>query len=56
MIKSGGPALRGSNCFILEAVKAWIDPSKKDPRTVHHRGSGLFSIGGRTIRVASETK
>ncbi len=44
------------NFFILEVVKAWIDPEKKDPRTIHHRGNGLFSIDGRTIRVASKMK
>jgi len=44
------------NFFILEVVKAWIDPSKKDPRTIHHRGRGLFTVDGRTIRLASRVK
>jgi flavin reductase (DIM6/NTAB) family NADH-FMN oxidoreductase RutF len=44
------------NFFILEVLKAWIDPSKKDPRTIHHRGKGLFVIDGRTIRIASRMK
>jgi flavin reductase (DIM6/NTAB) family NADH-FMN oxidoreductase RutF len=24
--------------FILEVVKAWIDPRQKNPRTIHHQG------------------
>ena len=42
--------------FILEVVKAWIDPSRKDPRTLHHRGNGRFMVAGRTIRLASRMK
>ena len=26
--------------FILEVLKAWIDPSNKHPRTIHHQGKG----------------
>jgi flavin reductase (DIM6/NTAB) family NADH-FMN oxidoreductase RutF len=26
------------NVFILEVLKAWIDPSRKHPRTIHHCG------------------
>ncbi len=44
------------NFFILEVLKAWIDPSKKDPRTIHHRGKGMFMIDGKTIRLASKMK
>jgi len=39
------------NFFILEVVKAWIDPRQKRPRTIHHQGEGLFMVAGRTIRV-----
>ena len=28
------------NFFVLEVVKAWVDPAKKQPRTLHHRGKG----------------
>jgi len=42
--------------FILEVLKAWIDPSKKDPRTIHHRGKGMFMIGGKTIKLPSKMK
>ena len=44
------------NFFILEVLKAWIDPSKKDPRTIHHRGKGLFIVDGKTIRLGSKMK
>lgn len=39
------------NFFVLEVVKAWIDPAKKNPRTLHHRGRGLFAIDGETIKL-----
>jgi len=42
--------------FILEVLKAWIDPSKKDPRTIHHRGKGMFMIDGKTIKLPSKMK
>jgi flavin reductase (DIM6/NTAB) family NADH-FMN oxidoreductase RutF len=41
------------NFFILEVVKAWIDPRQKHPRTMHHQGEGVFLIGGRTISLPS---
>jgi flavin reductase (DIM6/NTAB) family NADH-FMN oxidoreductase RutF len=44
------------NFFILEVLKAWIDPSKKDPRTIHHRGRGMFMIDGKTIKLPSKMK
>jgi flavin reductase (DIM6/NTAB) family NADH-FMN oxidoreductase RutF len=30
------------NLFILEVVKAWIDPSQPEPLTFHHQGHGKF--------------
>ncbi len=44
------------NFFILEVVKAWIDPAKKDPKTIHHRGNGVFAVDGETIRLPSGKK
>ena len=44
------------NVFILRVLKAWIDPSKKNPRTIHHRGRGVFMVAGRTIRLPSRMK
>ena len=44
------------NFFILEVVKAWIDPSRKQPRTIHHKGRGVFMIAGQTIKLPSKMK
>ena len=41
------------NFFILEVVKAWIDPRRKRPQTLHHQGEGVFRVPGRTIRLPS---
>lgn len=40
--------------FVVEVLKAWVDPSVKNPKTLHHRGSGRFMIAGRTIRLPSK--
>lgn len=39
--------------FILEVVRAWIDPTQKNSKTIHHQGYGKFVVDGRTIRLAS---
>lgn len=44
------------NFFILEVLKAWIDPVKKHPRTIHHLGRGAFMVAGRTIKLSSRMK
>jgi flavin reductase (DIM6/NTAB) family NADH-FMN oxidoreductase RutF len=44
------------NLFILEVLKAWIDPARKDPMTIHHRGRGAFMVAGETIRLPSKMK
>jgi flavin reductase (DIM6/NTAB) family NADH-FMN oxidoreductase RutF len=44
------------NFFILEVLKAWIDPARKDPRTIHHLGRGAFMVAGRTIKLPSKMK
>ena len=41
------------NFFVLEVVKAWIDPVIKKPRTLHHQGKGIFIIDGDTIKLPS---
>ncbi len=41
------------NLFVLEVVKAWIDPARKNPKTLHHRGYGTFVVDGRTIKLKS---
>lgn len=44
------------NFFILEVLKAWIDPMQKHPRTIHHQGRGVFAVDGETIRLPSKMK
>jgi flavin reductase (DIM6/NTAB) family NADH-FMN oxidoreductase RutF len=44
------------NLFILEVLKAWINPSRKHPRTIHHLGRGFFMVAGRTIKLPSKMK
>jgi flavin reductase (DIM6/NTAB) family NADH-FMN oxidoreductase RutF len=39
--------------FILEVLKAWIDPAQRRPRTIHHRGFGTFVVDGPTIKLKS---
>jgi flavin reductase (DIM6/NTAB) family NADH-FMN oxidoreductase RutF len=44
------------NLFILEVLKAWINPAIKHPRTIHHLGRGNFMVAGRTIKLPSKMK
>lgn len=44
------------NFFVLEVVQAWHDVGRKDVRTLHHRGKGLFMVAGETIKLASKMK
>jgi len=42
--------------FILEVLKAWVDTTKKNPKTMHHLGRGSFMVAGRTIKLPSRVK
>ena len=44
------------NFFVLEVLKAWIDPGCKQPRTLHHRGCGVFMVAGDSIKLPSKMK
>lgn len=44
------------NFFVLEVLKAWIDPARKNQRTLHHLGRGRFMVAGRTITLPSKMK
>jgi flavin reductase (DIM6/NTAB) family NADH-FMN oxidoreductase RutF len=44
------------NFFVLEVVKAWINPACKVPRTLHHRGYGVFMVAGETIKLPSRMR
>jgi flavin reductase (DIM6/NTAB) family NADH-FMN oxidoreductase RutF len=39
------------NMFIVEGIKAWIDPRRKERRTFHANGDGTFVVDGRTINL-----
>lgn len=39
--------------FVLEVVAAWIDPRRRDAKTIHHRGFGTFVVDGETITLSS---
>ncbi len=34
---------------ILEVVRAWIDPERKELQMIHHNGNGTFRIDGKTL-------
>ena len=42
--------------FILEVVNAWIDPTQKNPKTLHHRGYGSFAVDGAILRLKSKMR
>jgi len=42
--------------FVLEVIKAWIDPAVKEPRTIHHLGTGHFMVAGERIKLKSKMK
>ena len=42
--------------FVVQVIKAWIDPVMKKPRTIHHLGSGTFMVAGEKIKLRSKMK
>ena len=42
--------------FVLDVVRAWIEPTIKAPRTLHHEGRGVFIVAGKTIKLPSKMK
>jgi flavin reductase (DIM6/NTAB) family NADH-FMN oxidoreductase RutF len=42
--------------FILEVLKAWVDPKQKNPKMIHHRGYGKFAVDGKTIKLKSKMR
>jgi flavin reductase (DIM6/NTAB) family NADH-FMN oxidoreductase RutF len=44
------------NLFVLEVLKAWVDPKQKNPKTIHHRGYGRFVVDGSAIRLKSRMR
>ncbi len=42
------------NLFVLQVLRAWHDPTVKQPRTIHHRGFGTFMVAGKELHRASK--
>jgi flavin reductase (DIM6/NTAB) family NADH-FMN oxidoreductase RutF len=42
--------------FVLEVLKAWIDPAQRDPKTIHHHGYGRFAVDGEMIKLKSRMR
>jgi flavin reductase (DIM6/NTAB) family NADH-FMN oxidoreductase RutF len=42
--------------FILEVLKAWVDPKQKNAKTIHHHGFGAFVVDGETIKLKSRMR
>ncbi|KAF2990220.1 flavin reductase family protein [Methylocystis sp. MJC1] len=40
--------------FVLQGVKAWIDPARRGSKTIHHKGMGSFIVDGETIELDSK--
>jgi hypothetical protein len=34
---------------VVEVVKAWVDPRRKERRTFHANGDGTFVVDGKTL-------
>jgi flavin reductase (DIM6/NTAB) family NADH-FMN oxidoreductase RutF len=45
--------VRKFNLFVLQVLKAWVDPPHIESKTIHHRGYGRFVVDGRTIVLKS---
>jgi flavin reductase (DIM6/NTAB) family NADH-FMN oxidoreductase RutF len=44
------------NLFILQVLKAWIDPAQRNPKTIHHQGYGKFVVDGETLKLKSRMR
>jgi flavin reductase (DIM6/NTAB) family NADH-FMN oxidoreductase RutF len=44
------------NLFILDVLKAWVDPAQKNPKTIHHQGYGRFAVDGPVINLKSKMR
>ena len=42
--------------FVVEVIKAWIDPAVKNPKTIHHLGNDNFMVAGDRIKLKSKMK
>lgn len=42
--------------FVLEVLKAWVNTTVKNPRTLHHRCYGAFMVAGETVKTKSRMR
>lgn len=45
---------KSESIVILEGQKAWIDPRRKERRTIHANGDGTFTVDGRVIDLSKK--
>jgi flavin reductase (DIM6/NTAB) family NADH-FMN oxidoreductase RutF len=48
--------VRTFNLFVLEVLKAWIDPARRNAKTIHHQGFGRFVVDGESISIKSRMR
>ena len=48
--------VRDYDVFILEVIQAWIDPTQKSRKTIHHHGYGKFVVDGRIVTLPSKMR
>ena len=41
--------IKKHDILVLQAVRAWIDPARRERRTIHANGDGTFVVDGRTV-------
>jgi flavin reductase (DIM6/NTAB) family NADH-FMN oxidoreductase RutF len=51
-----GRMINKYNLFVIEVVKAWVDPAQKEPKTIHHQGHGKFAVDGAVIALRSKMR
>jgi flavin reductase (DIM6/NTAB) family NADH-FMN oxidoreductase RutF len=44
------------NLFVLEVVKAWVDPDWSEAKTIHHQGYGRFVVDGEIVELDSKMR
>ena len=48
--------VRKYNLFVIEVLKAWINPAKRQSKTIHHHGFGRFVVDGESITLKSRMR
>ncbi len=48
--------VRKYNLFVLQVLKAWINPARRASKTIHHQGFGRFVVDGKAITLKSRMR